>query len=186
MLIGITGQPGAGKSTIAVHLGARLAAPVVPMDGFHLRNEQLDARDLRRMKGAPRTFDALAFVELLESLRSAACDLLAPTFDRSLDEPVAHAIAVPRDAPVVIVEGNYLLLDEAPWHRVQPLLDLTAWVDLDPEIRVERLIDRHVRHGRSRDDAVRFVHRSDEANAALVARTRQRADVVVTAAEAMG
>jgi pantothenate kinase len=185
-LIGITGPPGAGKSTIAEELGARLDAPVVPMDGFHLRNDQLEARGLRGLKGAPQTFDAPGFVELLESLRAARRDVRAPTFDRALDEPVAHAIPVPRDAPVVIVEGNYLLLDDAPWHRVRPLLDLTAWVDLETGVRVERLIERHVRHGRSRDDAIRFVHESDEANAELVARTRKCADLTVSAADPAG
>jgi pantothenate kinase len=83
------------------------------------------------------------------------------------------------ETPLVLTEGNYLLLDDPPWARVRPQLDEVWFVDVDPALRVERLIARHVRHGRTPEAAREWVLRSDEANAALVDRTRERADLVI-------
>lgn len=178
-LFGIAGPPGSGKSTLAAGLGAALRAPVVPMDGFHLPNATLRSRGLLAVKGAPETFDAVAFVELVRALRDRSRTVRCPSFDRTSDEPVADRIRVLPDDVVVLVEGNYLLLDEAPWAELAGLFDAIAYLDLPPESRRRRLIARHVEFGRDPADAAEFVQRSDEANATLVEASRPRADLLV-------
>ncbi|UQA95756.1 nucleoside/nucleotide kinase family protein [Streptomyces halobius] len=183
-LLGITGPPGAGKSTLAAHIVAELAgqAALVPMDGFHLAEAELHRLGRTDRKGAPDTFDPAGYAALLTRLRSPDPDtaVYAPAFDRRVEEPVAGSIPVAPGVPLVVTEGNYLLLDSAPWARVRDLLDEVWYVELDGRERVRRLIGRHERFGRPRADAERFVHASDEANARLVAATRDRADLVIT------
>ena len=179
VLLGLAGPPGSGKSTMADFLGAELGAVVAPMDGFHRTNDELERLGLRDRKGAPETFDADAFVRRVREVADAAHDVAWPRFDRIADEPVDDGFAVPADAPLVIVEGNYLLLDDAPWNAVPPLLDDVVFTTLDAQIRIDRLIDRHVAFGRSRAAAVEFVMRSDERNTALVEASRDRATLVV-------
>ncbi len=188
-ILGITGPPGAGKSTLAAHLVDHLGgqAVLVPMDGFHLAGAELDRLGRTDRKGAPDTFDAAGYVALLTRLRAPGTTetvVYAPAFDRALEEPVAGSIAVPGplDAPLVITEGNYLLLDEGPWAGVRDLLDEVWFVDLDQHERVRRLVDRHERFGKPRPVAERFVHASDEVNARLVEQGRDAADLVVTLA----
>ena len=178
-ILGIAGPPGSGKSTLAQALCEALGgtAVLVPMDGFHRSNEELVELGLRDRKGAPETFDGTAFVALLETLR-AGVPVLAPVFDRRADRVVPDAISVPATVPLVVVEGNYLLLDEPPWDAVRALLD-EAWYLTGDDDRVERLIARHVAHGRTPAAAREWVLRSDEANARLIVPTAARADLVV-------
>jgi pantothenate kinase len=178
-LFGLAGPPGSGKSTVAARLADALGVVVVPMDGFHLDNAQLERLGLRGVKGAPETFDAAGFVRLVEQLRHATGPVSAPAFDRVADHSVDAAITVAPDDRIVIVEGNYLLLDRPPWASLRQLFDLTGYLAVDDATRVERLVARHVRHGRTPADAHHFVHTSDEANAAIIAATRSCADVVI-------
>jgi pantothenate kinase len=179
-LFGIAGPPGSGKSTLAAALAEDLAAPIVPMDGFHLPNAVLTDRGLLDVKGAPETFDADAFVGLVRRLRTVTDAVDCPAFDRTIDEPTADQVrVVPNDA-VVIIEGNYLLLDESPWSELVDVFDVIAYLDVADDARVERLVDRHVEFGRTRHEALEFVRRSDEANARRIARSRSRADVLVS------
>ncbi|MXG28845.1 nucleoside/nucleotide kinase family protein [Streptomyces sp. YIM 132580] len=182
-ILGIAGPPGAGKSTVAQRLAEGLEgrAALVPMDGFHLAGAELDRLGRAGRKGAPDTFDAAGYAALLRRLRDPdpAHPVYAPAFDRALEEPVAGALAVPPDVPLVITEGNYLLLDDGPWAEVRGLLDEVWFLDLDPEVRVRRLVERHVRYGKPPAYARAWVERSDEANARLVESGRERADVVV-------
>ncbi|MFJ6238282.1 nucleoside/nucleotide kinase family protein [Streptomyces griseus] len=182
-VLGIAGPPGAGKSTLAERLAAELdgRAALVPMDGFHLAAAELDRLGRAERKGAPDTFDAAGYVALLRRLRAPdpLHTVYAPAFDRSLEEPVAGALPVPPAVPLVVTEGNYLLLDDGPWAPVRTLLDEVWFLEPDPEARVRRLVDRHVRHGRPRRRAEEWVARSDEANARLVERGRNRADLIV-------
>lgn len=178
-VIGIAGPPGAGKSTLTERLRIEHGAVPAPMDGFHLRNEELRERGLLERKGAPETFDAARFVAAVEALADGSVDVPWPSFDRGRDEPVEAAIVVDAGARLVVVEGNYLVSATPPWDRVVGLLDEVAYLHLDRDVRIRRLIDRHVAHGRTVEDATAFVHRSDEVNAAFVAADRHRASLVV-------
>jgi len=191
-LLGVTGPPGAGKSTVCAALAAALppgAAVVVPMDGYHLAQAELERLGRADRKGAPDTFDAAGFVALLErvaaqrgsaSFGGAPSEVVyAPQFRREIEEPVAGAVPVDPGTPLVVVEGNYLLLEDGAWARVRPLLDECWYVDVPDDLRLERLVGRHVAHGRAPDAAAEWVHRSDEANARLVAASRDRADLLV-------
>lgn len=174
-----------GKSTLAAAVVAayeRDAGPgtaaVVGMDGFHLRQAELARRGLADVKGAPATFDADGFVSLLRQLRVPESVTSVPVFDRSIEEPVADALTIRPEQHLVVVEGNYLLLDDV-WRPVRDLLDAVWHLHLPDELRVRDLVARHVAHGRSPEAATEWVLRSDEANARLVAAAASRADVVI-------
>ena len=177
-LLGITGAPAAGKSTLAGSLVAALApeAVLVPMDGFHLAAAQLRRLGRLDRKGAPDTFDAAGYLALLQRLRDRAEDVVyAPEFRREIEEPIAGAIAVPREVPLAITEGNYLLY----WNDVRELLDEVWFVDLDEPTRLARLIERHMAYGRTRAEAEQRTYGSDQRNAELIMATRMNADLIV-------
>lgn len=187
-VLGIAGPPGAGKSTLAAQVVRELggAAVVVGQDGFHLAQRELERRGAEDRKGAPDTFDAAGFVALLGRLVSqgpAGAVVVAPEFRREIEEPVAGAVPVDAAVPLVVTEGNYLLLDDGPWAGVRALLDEAWFLAPDDAARVEGLVARHVRHGRSLEAARSWVERSDEANASLVRPGVRRADVVVRLAD---
>ena len=188
ILVGIAGPPAAGKSTLASSLTATLrqecgpdGAVAVPMDGFHLANAELDRLGLADRKGAPETFDAAGFVHLLTRLRAVPDGevVYAPEFNRTLNESIGSAIPVPPSVRVVVIEGNYLLLPDPPWTPVRTLLDLVLYIDAPTPTRVEALLRRQRSRGLDRPAAHDWVQRSDEANAALIATTRGRADRVL-------
>jgi pantothenate kinase len=181
-ILGITGAPGSGKSTLASTLAAALGpqAVLVPMDGFHLANEQLVRLGSRDRKGAADTFDAAGYVALLRRLRDPAELLVyAPEFRREIEEPIACAIPVSRDVPLVVTEGNYLLVDDDRWSAVRPLLDEVWFLDPGEDVRIERLVARHVEYGKPLAAARAWSLGSDQRNAELVDGTRRRADLIV-------
>lgn len=185
-LLGLTGPPGAGKSVLAGRLATGWtalgrSAAAVGLDGFHLSAGALAERGLADVKGAPETFDAAGFVDLLGRLRAADGDVSVPGFDRAREQTVPAATTVARDVQLVLVEGNYLLLGGA-WRPVRDLLDAVWYVDVPPELRLLRLVARHVTYGRTPEQASAWVHRSDEANARRIGRTRHRADAFVDVA----
>jgi pantothenate kinase len=185
-ILGVTGSPGAGKSTYAEGLVRDLTAAghrvaLVPMDGFHLAHSALVALGLVAVKGAPETFDPGGYVELLRRLREPDGETVwAPRFDRDLEDAIAASLPIHDDVQLVVTEGNYLLLDQGPWARVRPLLDECWYLELDHAVRRERLLARHLRHGRPAADALARTDGSDEANARLIATTRRRADAILT------
>ena len=191
-VLGITGSPAAGKTTLARELLAALApAPPpglsadtwvvhVPMDGFHLADVELDRLGRRDRKGAPDTFDALGYAALLRRLLDDRDDpVYAPAFERDIEQPIAGAIPVRGAARLIISEGNYLLLDDSAWKPVRALLAEVWYADLGRGERLRRLIERHVRFGKDQAAAVAWATGTDERNAELIAATRDRADLII-------
>ncbi|ONI60521.1 nucleoside/nucleotide kinase family protein [Leifsonia sp. ALI-44-B] len=214
-VVGIAGSPGAGKTTLAVQLAARVNAIVaaeassasgsssasssasaseaasaaasphfaahLPMDGYHLANSTLDSLGRRDRKGAIDTFDGWGFVALLRRLHAETSHTVyAPSFDRTVEEPIAGEIAVLPDTKLVIVEGNYLLVDETPWADVKGLLAEAWFCETTDDERVRRLVDRHERHGRTPEAAKAWAESVDGKNAILIESTMPRADLVVS------
>jgi len=177
-IVAIAGPPGSGKSTLAERLHEILPedkAAVVPMDGFHLAQAELVRLGRRDRMGAPDTFDAGGYANLLRRLKGEEEVVYAPEFRREIEEPIAGAIAVPRHVPLIVTEGNYLLL----WPFIPPLLDESWYVETDEELRLQRLIQRHIEYGKTPEYARAWVMRSDQRNAEIIATTASRADVLV-------
>jgi pantothenate kinase len=181
-LLGLVGPPGAGKSTLAAALQAEFGelSQVVPMDGFHLANVELERLGRRGRKGAPDTFDSAGYVALLRRLLAQADGeiVYAPEFRREIEEPIANAIPVFARTQLVITEGNYLLLEDKPWCDVKGLLDEVWYVEVDDRLRVDRLTQRHEQFGRSAEEAAAWVAGTDEPNARLIEALRARASFV--------
>lgn len=182
-ILGIAGSPGAGKSTLCATLLERLGDDVslVGMDGFHLANEELARLGRRQRKGAPDTFDVGGYVALLDRLRRQTEETVyAPLFDRASETSVGSAVPVSIDTPLIITEGNYLLLPQGGWEHVAARLDESWYLDIPAGIRAARLIGRRRSRGESMDAATAWVCSVDQVNAAVVEPTRNRADLIVT------
>ena len=184
-LLGLVGAPGAGKSTLALAMLQAVGADraqVVPMDGFHLANVELQRLGRADRKGAPDTFDSAGYVALLQRLRDQRPDgdiVYAPEFRREIEEPIAGAIAVLPSTQLVITEGNYLLHDVGPWAGAAAMLDEVWYVDIDDAVREARLVQRHQQFGRSAEAARDWVASTDAPNARLIAATKARAHHVL-------
>lgn len=186
-VLGIAGAPGAGKSTLARRIVVAVddalgsgTAVQVPMDGFHLSNQALDSLGRHDRKGAIDTFDGDGYVALVRRLVAADEPVVwAPDFDRRVDEPVAGSIAVPTAARLVVSEGNYLLDDSEPWVALRELFTETWFCTVDDTVRVDRLVGRHMRHGRDHEAARSWAVEVDGVNAARVQTTATRASRTV-------
>ena len=175
-LVAVAGPPAAGKSTFSVELASVLnahgpaEAVVVPMDGFHLDNMQLDRLGLMPRKGAANTFDFDGFRSLLERIRATRDrPIYFPIFDRAADQAVAGAGVVLPSTRIAVVEGNYLLLDEHPWSGLAPLFDVEIYLDVSLDCLERRLIRRWLDHGHDHEAAARRAHSNDFPNARHVA-----------------
>jgi len=182
-VVAIAGPPGAGKSTLAEGLHGALSAArpggvaLVPMDGFHFDNAVLDARGLRAVKGAPETFDFGGLRSALQRIRDGDDPVAVPVFDRAADLARAGAQIVDPSHGLVIVEGNYLLLDDVPWPELAPLFDLTVAISVDPGELHRRLVDRWLTHGLSPEAARVRAESNDMANGRRVAERSRAADI---------
>ena len=183
LLVGLVGAPGAGKSTIAAELAALLpGTAVLPMDGFHLPQSRLRELGRRERMGAPDTFDVEGFTALLSALRdvdNSGRTVLAPGFDREIEEPVPDVVPLSPELSTVIVEGNYLLLDHGGWEAVAPQLHATIGIVVDDAVRRERLIARHIAFGKAPDAARAWALGPDEHNAVAITATLERADYLL-------
>ena len=190
-ILGITGAPGAGKSTVAEQvvqaLGPDLAV-LVPMDGFHLSNEVLLNLGLRDRKGAHDTFDDLGYATLLRNIRRQPRSasgregqiVYAPRFRREIEESIASSIAIYPNTPLVVTEGNYLLVERGSWPQARECIDEVWFLSQSEQVRHDRLVLRHEAYGKSRQDAERWELGSDQKNADLIESTADRADLILT------
>ncbi|HET8957612.1 MAG TPA: nucleoside/nucleotide kinase family protein [Microcella sp.] len=184
VIVGICGAPGAGKSRLADALAETLGAAravVVPFDGFHLATSVIAGTPLMSRRGALDTFDLGAFRSIIERIRRRDDDIVyAPTYRRGLEEPIASAIPVPRDVPIIITEGNYLLLDEPALVAARAHLNEVWYLDTPNDVRLPQLVARHVAFGKPVDEAAAWATGTDQRNAELIESTRDRADLLVT------
>lgn len=186
IVVAIAGPPGSGKSTLAEKVVAAIngrdgpgTAALLPMDGFHLDNADLDARGLRAVKGAPQTFDAAGFVALVRRVRTATGDLRYPLFDRGLDRTLPDEGHLAAATSVVVCEGNYLLLRTAPWTDLAPLFDLTVMLSVPMPVLRDRLVARWRDHGLPDADAEARANGNDIPNAQTVIAESAPADIVL-------
>lgn len=185
-LTGIAGPPGAGKSTLAAALVAELEllrpgrTALVPMDGFHFDNVVLEPRGWLPRKGAPHTFDAAGFAACLARIRAGSEDVAVPVFDRAADLARAGAAIVAANCEIVVVEGNYLLLDESPWTGARACLDLTVLLDVPEPVLLDRLVQRWLDHGLAPDAARTRAEANDIPNARLVLERSVKADATIS------
>jgi pantothenate kinase len=182
-VIGIVGKPGAGKSTV-VELIEKKYGPeevsIVPMDGFHLSNEELNKLGRRQRKGAPDTFDVEGFISLIKKVKhEPQVDHKFPIFHREIEASVNDEGVVPKESKVVVIEGNYLFSEGHNWNSLFPLLDHTWFIEIDDEVRIERLIARHIRYGKTPTEAENWSRGSDEANARFIELTAHRASNII-------
>ena len=176
-LLGLTGEPGVGKSTLAALLAADLgaAAVAVSMDGFHLAQKELERLGRASRKGAPDTFDSWGFLSLMQRLTTNdAPAVYAPEYN-----PVAGAIRVDKHVPLVIAEGNYLLLPGRPWGLAHDMFDEIWFLQTNQDLRHKRLINRHMAFGKTAQHAERWTLGPDERNARTVRAQIGRADAVI-------
>ena len=186
-LVALAGPPAAGKSTVAEALAKALqdsseTATVIPMDGFHYDNAVLDRLGLRARKGSPPTFDAAGFKVLLQRLKACEPDVAIPHFDRALELSRAAAELVSADVKYLVIEGNYLLLDEAPWKSMRDLFDMTVYLSVPLEELARRLVTRWDHFGRERQAARKWIDDNDLPNIRHVIERSAAADVVYTSA----
>ena len=185
-VVAIAGPPGSGKSTLAQRLNVVLpedASAVVPMDGFHFDDVVLDSRGLRPRKGAPETFDYAGFAALLKRIRAGEPEVAIPVFDRSMELSRAGASIIGSGVKFVLVEGNYLLLDEEPWSALSGLFDFSIFVDVPRGELERRLLERWRGHGKSDEDARAWIASNDLPNIERVLARRRRADLVIGPSE---
>ena len=182
-IIGIVGKPGGGKSTLSKYLLKGMdptLVSVVPMDGFHLSNKVLKELGKSDRKGAQDTFDVKGFTTLIERIKLDSADpIYYPIFDRSIEESIAAQGVVYPSTRVVIVEGNYLMHDRDGWQEISPLLDQSWYAYLDEDLRISRLISRHVAFGKDPDSAKAWAKGSDQVNAELIETGVARCDFLI-------
>ncbi|KQW85008.1 nucleoside triphosphate hydrolase [Ensifer sp. Root127] len=183
-VVAIAGPPGAGKSTLSDALAEALVAEgemaaVLPMDGFHMDNAVLEEKGLLARKGAPETFDVRSFLATIAAVRANDGEVLVPVFDRSRELAIASARVVAADTRIILAEGNYLLLDEAPWNKLAGAFDFSIFINPGIEELERRLLKRWFDHGYDEEAAKRKAHGNDIPNAHRVVEHQRRADVVL-------
>lgn len=189
MIVFLAAPPGTGKSTLVAfweYLASREtdlpAIQALPMDGFHHYNNFLAENNLKKFKGAPQTFDVHKLCQALHELYKPVC--YWPKYDRNLHDPIENAILV--EAPLVIVEGNWLLLNQPEWQSLRAFCDVSIFISASQEMLSERLINRKMRGGLTREQATAFFHTTDGPNVLNVLENSQSADMKMEMSEQGG
>ncbi|MEX0320509.1 MAG: AAA family ATPase [Ruegeria sp.] len=182
-LVAIAGPPGAGKSTVTALAQQEIQTRgtptgIISMDGFHYDNAILSARDLLHRKGAPETFDVAGFRALLARL-FAEDEIAIPEFDRTLDKAIAARSVLSRDQRVILVEGNYLLLNAPGWSDLHDLWALRVFLEVPLETLEARLTARWVEHGFGPEEARARALTNDIKNARLVLESSVPGDIAL-------
>ena len=183
ILVGISGAPGSGKSTLSTALSSKLnksehVAAVIPMDGYHLEDSLLEDLGLLKRKGSPETFDFVGFKHLLLRVKNED-EVVYPVFDREREISIAGAGILKKNIRIVIVEGNYLLFDEEPWSCLSKLWDYSVFLDVELTVLEQRLIDRWIDLGFSRAEAQQKALGNDIQNAKRVIASRIQANKII-------
>jgi pantothenate kinase len=183
-MVAIAGAPASGKSTTSAKLRDELiamgeTAVVVPMDGFHLDDIILNARGHRPRKGAPFTFDVGGFETLLKRIRAGEPEIFIPVFDRSMELAPNAADIVDASTRFILIEGNYLLLDETPWNRLRRLFDYSIYLNVPLEVLEQRLVQRWLDHGFDMTYATNWIASNDLPNIREVIAKSSGADLTI-------
>ena len=183
-IVAIAGPPGAGKSTFAQALllllkEKSIQAKIISMDGFHLDNSILAERNLLDRKGAPATFDTAGFIHLMNRLTNFEDDVVIPEFDRNKDLSIAGSSIISTKDKVLIVEGNYLLIEEEPWTELKKTWDQTIFINPGMDTIEQRLLNRWLRHGLDAKDAKKRTLTNDLPNARYVLEKSSDSDIQI-------
>ncbi|MEZ5792583.1 MAG: nucleoside triphosphate hydrolase [Nitratireductor sp.] len=184
-LVAIAGAPGSGKSTLsnalvaALNSGGTQTAALVPMDGYHYDNSVIEPLGLLPRKGSPETFNTAGLLSDLRRISSGEADVAVPVFDRSIDLARANARIVARTTPIILVEGNYLLLDAPDWRDIAALFDLSIFLDVEESELEHRLVQRWLDYGFDDEAARAKAFGNDIPNARLVQHNSRKADIVM-------
>jgi pantothenate kinase len=183
-IVAIAGPPGAGKSTLSDALRDALiergeTAEILPMDGFHMDNGILQQRGLLARKGAPETFDVRGFLDIVTAVRKADQEVLVPVFDRSRELAIASARAIVPETRFILAEGNYLLLNEAPWTRLETSFDFSVFVGPTVEVVEQRLRDRWIGYGLDEAGISAKLYENDLPNGKRVVENLRDADIKI-------
>lgn len=183
-IIAVAGAPASGKSTIAEAICDKMndikpdCANILPMDGFHYDDTLLKSRGIHSLKGAPHTFDVLGFAHMLKRLVARDEDeVVTPVFDRSIEIARAGANPISNDVEYIIVEGNYVLVEQTPWSELKPYFDLSVFVSVPVPILEQRLRQRWVDHGLDEAGIKRKLEEVDLPNGEYIRANSTRPDI---------
>jgi pantothenate kinase len=184
-IVGIAGGPGSGKSTFAVKLKELInskeksdLAQIFPMDGFHRKNIELERSSLLSVKGAPQTFDVEGYLSMLNRIKLGE-NLKAPIYSREIHDVIDNALSIEPYHKIIITEGNYLFYDVEGWCEIKDIIDLKIYIESKKDVCEKRLLERHMRGGKTGIEALEKIKKVDMKNFDLIAQTMKYADEII-------